>query len=58
MLVKILGGTSILLGLYLIVMRFVVQDPPLLKSDAVYHVGCYDPDYANIHSFNLVKKAE
>ena len=45
MLTPIFSTVSVVLGLYLIIIHFFVNDPPLLKSDAVYHQGCYDPTH-------------
>ena len=56
MFIPALGTGVVALGLYIIFQHFFVNEPPLLRSDAVFHIGCYDPDYTNNHSLELSRR--
>ena len=56
MFIPALSAGVLLLGIYIVVLHFFINDPPVLRSDAVFHIGCYDPQYTNNHSLELSQK--
>ena len=56
MLAQALSIAVILIGIYILTLHFFMREPALPRSDAVFHLGCYDPQYSNTHSEDLTRK--
>lgn len=56
MLLPILSGSSLILGIYLIVTYFFSNESAVIKRETTYHLGCYDPGNAHDHSSLITQK--
>ncbi len=56
MLLPILSGSSIILGIYLIVAYFFSNESALVKKEATYHLGCYDSGNPHDHSSLITQR--